>query len=308
MSDPSINDIVKHNLHESTSHERDWWKKASNEARYNILRGNADFTDIATHNETATENAYQQEYKAKFNQLIKTNYDSLPESTRATITEALIDQGELPNPSVFEGIGREFVANPWSTTKEVFTECDRCDETFMDEDDFKTHKEIDHGDSLEDNDKVEETYTLTMNPDMTRESLREARKILAETKEKDLYRDAFFNYKDIKEPTVTEPDDVKGTVGYVDNPNEGLYDTKKFTTGKSTSRYGGTVSESKADEDWFDVDSSYGVKSRDELTKQNAFMNEWVNNIENDPALDKSHLDVYKLKRDDVRNELSSLG
>lgn len=255
MSDPSFNDTVnsvKTTVYNSTSHERDWWNGAQIKARESIV---GSFTDIVSQLGIASENAYQQDYTAKLNQLVHTKYDSLPETVKISITETLIDQGELPNPSDFKGIGQEFVANPYAVEKEIFVECDRCDEVFMAEEDFEIHKSIDHGDDPDDYDEAEETFALSMDPDINREALREARKLLAETSEKDLYRNAFFNGKDIKEPTLSEPDDVKGTVGYNDNPNKGLYDTKLFTTGKSTSRYGGTVSESYAMEgakDWWE--------------------------------------------------------
>jgi hypothetical protein len=231
MSNPSISDIVKNTLRESTSTERDWWNKQGTEAKRNILIGkDYDFTEIAS------ENAYQQETTAKFNQLVNTSYDSLPRSVKAIIKESLIDMGELPNPSDFKGIGNEFVANPWGITKEVFTECDRCDETFMDEDDYQNHKDIDHGDDGEDFDKVEETYALSMNPDLTREKLREARRIINETSNDDFHRSVYFNGKDLPQATVTEPDDVKGIKGYNDNPNKGLYDNKLFKSGTSKDR------------------------------------------------------------------------
>ncbi|KKM97411.1 hypothetical protein LCGC14_1168370, partial [marine sediment metagenome] len=104
MSDPSFSDTVntvKKSVRESTAFERDWWNRASTEARRNTLIGNVDFTDTVSHYETITENAYQQDYTAKFNQLIKTNYDSLPNSVKKTITESLISLGEMPNPSVY---------------------------------------------------------------------------------------------------------------------------------------------------------------------------------------------------------------
>ena len=166
----NIIDAVKGDYHNATANERNYWNGASPETRSTLL-------NLDTY---ASENAYQQENTARFNQLINTNYDSLPESVKASITEALIIQGELPNPSDFKGIGHEFIANPTSLEKEVFTECDRCDEVFMAQEDFEQHKAIDHGDITENFEQSEEQYVLSMNPDLSREALRNARKVLAE--------------------------------------------------------------------------------------------------------------------------------
>lgn len=221
----NIIDVVKDDYHSKTANERNYWDGASPATRSTLL-------NLDTY---ASENAYQQENTARFNQLINTNYDSLPESVKASITEALIIQGELPNPSDFKGIGHEFIANPTSLEKEVFTECDRCDEIFMAEEDFNQHKAIDHGDITENFEQSEEQYVLSMNPDLSREALRNARRILAEGTQKDLYRDSIYNYKEIKTPTLKEPKS-DGKVGYNDNPNAGLYDTKKFKDGTSKDR------------------------------------------------------------------------
>lgn len=217
-------DTVKGNLYKAQSNERNYWDNATQQARESILG-----TDIAS------EFAYQQDYTARFNQLVNTNYDSLPESVKATITEALITQGELPNPSDYKGIGLEFIANDYGTEREVFIECDRCDESFMDETDFGLHKTIDHGDESVREEEIE-AYEFSMNPDINREAWREARRSLAEADQGDLYRKTTFNYKEIKTPTLNEPK-VDGKTGYNDNPNEGLYDTKKFKIGTSKDRY-----------------------------------------------------------------------
>jgi len=281
MSNPSIRDIAQSNLLRSTAVERDWWTGADILARKNAIEGKIDFTDI----ETATENAYQQDYTAKINQITSTNYDSLPRAVKTLITENMIAIGELPNPSVYRGIGHEFVANPWGMTKEVFTECDRCDETFMSNEDFDLHKEIDHGDDSGDWNEAEETYTLSMNPDITKSQLQEARRILAETSNDDFHRKVYFNGKDIPQPTGWEPDDVKGTVGYNDDPNEGLYNTKKFKAGNSGDRKAlegftvqvkdtsgsitwqqnyATKAEAEKARKWHEADHGYAVSIQDE--------------------------------------------
>ena len=239
MSDPVfINtiDSIKGRLHESKNIERDWWTNASNESRRNILVESEQLIK-------ASEFAYQQESTAKFNQLISTNYDSLPNTVKNSITEALIGEGELPDPSDYEGIGQAFEIGD---DGEVNMECDRCDETFTSTEDFDMHKDIDHGDDGEDFNEAEESYVSSMNPDISRYALKQARRLLTETDQGDLTRDATFNGKEIPTPTKLEPDDVKGIQGYNDNPNEGLYDTKRFKTGDSKQRH---ALESGIDED-----------------------------------------------------------
>ena len=69
MYNSSVEDVVKGNLYEARANERNYWNTATPETRSTLIE-----LDIY-----ASENAYQQENTAKFNQLINTNYDSLPE-------------------------------------------------------------------------------------------------------------------------------------------------------------------------------------------------------------------------------------
>lgn len=235
MSDPSIQALAKEDYRKSTTYERDWWKNASTEAKEAILN-NIDHTDLnASYYETATE-AYQKD-------LMATNYDTLPQTVKTAITEALIATGELPNP-ILRGVGLEYTSG-----SDVLLECDRCDESFTSNEDFDIHKSVDHGDEPENYKDSEEAFTLSMNPNITKEKLKEARKLLAEKESNQgvLSRDYYFNGKEIPTPTLEEPKSV-GTVGYNDNPNEGLYDTKRFSIGHSTDRNDASVTESYATE------------------------------------------------------------
>lgn len=207
MSDlDKIVGTVKANLYKSHSEERDYWNNASNEVRSILLK-----SDLS-------ENAYQQDYVAKFNQLVRTDYNTLPESIRNSITESLIAQGELPNTSDSQGVGLDFIASPFTIEKEVFVECDRCDEVFMDEEDFEQHKTIDHGDEVTFN--IQESQALSMNPNVSRDSLNEAKKILAS--DKAIFNNQYLPNVDLEEPSVD------GITSYNDNPNEGLYDNTIF--------------------------------------------------------------------------------
>lgn len=272
MSDPSFSDTVnqvKGAERKVFTKERDIWNNSKPRTRINLLKGRLTYTEASSNLEleTATENAYQQDYKARFNQLINTSYDSLPESIRNTITEALIGQGALPNPETYKGIGHEFAIN-----KEVFVECDRCDEVFMSEEDFDEHKEFDHGDyeDAEETEEAEDILTNMKNPEISLEALKEARRLLTETDEGDLHRSVYFNGDDFPQPTVEEPDDVKGKKGYDDNPNKGLYDNKIFKTGKAASRQDGSVTESFAGEEYsdgfytpYEMRAQYGMDTED---------------------------------------------
>jgi len=246
MSDPSFSDTVnqvKGAERKVTTIERDIWNNSKPKTRINLLKGRLTYTEAASNLglETATENAYQQDYTAKINQLINTNYDSLPESVRTTITEALIEQGALPNPSTYKGIGHEFAVG-----KEVFIECDRCDQEFFSEEDFDMHKELDHGDheNAEEQEDAEDILANMKDPEISLEALKEARRLLTETDEGDLHRSVYFNGDQFPQPTETEPEDIKGKKGYDDNPNKGLYDNKIFVKGKASSRQDGSVTES----------------------------------------------------------------
>ena len=249
MSDPSFNDtvnLVKGTERKTTAKERDFWNNSKPRARVNLLKGRLTYTEVdSNYLETATENAYQQDYMAKINQLINISYDSLPESIRITITEALIEQGALPNPKKYQGIGQEFAVD-----KEVFVECDRCDEVFLSEEDFDEHKEFDHGDheNAEEQEEAEDILSHLNEPNITKEAFKEARRLLTETDEGDLHRSVYFNGDKFPQPTELEPDDIKGKKGYDDNPNKGLYDNKIFVKGKASYRQDGSVTEVLAKE------------------------------------------------------------
>ncbi len=275
MSNPSFEDtvnLVKGTERKINAKERDFWNNSKPRARINLLKGRLTHTEVdSNYLETATENAYQQGYMAKINQLINTSYDSLPDSIRITIMEALIEQGALPNPKIYQGIGQEFAVN-----KEVFIECDRCDEVFLAEEDFDEHKEFDHGDheNAEEQEEAEDILSHMKEPNITKEAFREARRLLTETDEGDLHRSVYFNGDKFPQPTELEPDDIKGKKGYDDNPNKGLYDNKIFVKGKASSRLDGSVTEVFAKEDYSETcpecgrtfDNPADTASHDETT------------------------------------------
>lgn len=221
MSNPSIADKAKVAQFNSKNTERDWWNSATDDAKEAIMN-EVDYADFnATFNRTALE-AYQKDIMAK-------DYDTLPEAMQERIHEFLVVEGELPNPP--SGFGQLYEVEG----NNVMVECDRCGESFITEADFDDHKKFDHGDEPESFDQVEETYTLSMNPDVSKESLRNARRHLAEVEQKTL-GDLYFNGSDIKTPNLTNPK-AKVKQGYIDNPNQGLYDTKQFVKAPSTKRH-----------------------------------------------------------------------
>lgn len=307
MSDPSFSNTVnrvKGAERKVTARERDIWNNSKPKTRINILKGRLTYTEAASNLEleTATENAYQQDYTAKINQLINTSYDSLPESVRTTITETLIGQGALPNPSTYRGIGHEFAVG-----KEVFIECDRCDQEFLSEEDFDIHKELDHGD-YENTEEQEDTEDILINmrdPEISLESLKEARRLLTETDEGDLHRSVYFNGDKFPQPTVTEPEDIKGKKGYDDNPNAGLYDNKIFVKGKASSRQDGSVTETYTTEACPVCGEDHSPATHGEDKKESTEQNEYEGNGE-DVEYDQSQTlsDITEIKEEnDIRPE-----
>lgn len=310
MSDPSFSDTVnqvKGTERKVTAKERDFWNNSKPRTRINLLKGRLTYTEASPNLEleTATENAYQQDYKAKFNQLINTSYDSLPESIRNTITEALIGQGALPNPETYKGIGQEFAIN-----KEVFVECDRCDEVFMSEEDFDEHKEFDHGDyeDAEETEEAEDILTNMKNPEISLEALKEARRLLTETDEGDLHRSVYFNGDQFPQPTATEPEDIKGKKGYDDNPNKGLYDNKIFKKGKASSRQDGSVTESFAKEACSVCGGDHSPATHGEDKKESTEQNEYEGNGE-DVVYDQSQTlsDIREVQEEDSGLDIPEL-
>jgi len=86
-------------------------------------------------------------------------------------------------------------------------------------------------------DEAEEVVELSMNPDVSKETLREARRFLVESDKTD-FQNILFNGSKINIKPLQVPK-VQGVVGYNDNPNNGLYDTKQFIVAPSTKRYTG---------------------------------------------------------------------
>lgn len=285
MHDSSFNETlssVKAALYKSTSYERNWWNSAATETKKAIIDESAEILK-------ASEFAYQQDSTAKFNQLISTNYDSLPSSIKNSITESLIASGELPDPSDYVGIGQAFEVNG-----EVAMECDRCDEVFMSTEDFDTHKNIDHGDTPTEYDDAEESYEFSMNPDINRYALKEARKIITEEDQGVLTRSVYFNGKDMPQPTELEPDDVKGLKGYNDNPNEGLYDNKIFKHGNSQDRQDGSVTEAVANEGI--TDNSYWEERLNNAKRQNSGYEQIMGQLQELEREDPENASYYKEK------------
>lgn len=314
MSDPSFSDTVsrvKGAERKVTAKERDFWNNSKPKTRVNLLRGRLSYSDVTSNLglETATENAYQQDYTAKINQIINTSYDSLPESIRTTITEALIGQGALPNPKNYSGVGHEF-----AVSKEVFIECDRCDQEFLTEEDFDMHKELDHGD-LENAEEEEEADDILANmrdPEISLEAFKEARRLLTETDEGDLHRNVYFNGDKFPQPTVTEPDDIKGKKGYDDNPNKGLYDNKIFKKGKASSRQDGSVTESLAREACNVCGGDHSPATHGEDKKESTEQNEYEyegngEDVQYDQSQTLSDITAVEEENDIRPEEISSI-
>ena len=102
---------------------------------------------------------------------------------------------------------------------EEYLQCSKCDDLFTSNEDHDIHKSVDHGEEPEDFEESEETYQLTMNPDLTREALREANSLLTETEEKELYG-GYDKTGKIQSSVMPYNVPAKATGKYNDNPNE----------------------------------------------------------------------------------------
>ena len=76
----------------------------------------------------------------------------------------------------------------------------------------------------------------------------------------------------------------------------------------------GKLGESKASEmDYFpsgnfwDIDSSYGVKTKDELVKERMFIQHFIDSARND-GFNDGRIETYQLKQDDVERQIASYG
>ena len=162
MLNPSAEREVNNNYRLSTEKARQWWNNQAFESRKNIVIE----SDAVINDDQEVEDQMVADVADK-------EYDDLPDITQQEIDSKIDDEEDIEE--IFDIEGEEYL------------QCSKCDDLFTSNEDYDMHKSVDHGEEPEDFEESEETYQLTMNPDLTREALREANSLLTETEERELY-------------------------------------------------------------------------------------------------------------------------
>lgn len=224
MLNPSADREVNNNYRLSTEKARQWWASQGFESRKNIvIESDAVINDDElVEDQTVADIADQ-------------DYDELPDVTKQEVDAQIDDEEDIEE--IFDVEGEEYL------------QCSTCDDMFTSNEDYEFHKSIDHGEEPEDFEESEETYQLTMHPELTRESLREANNLLTETEERQLYS-GYDKNGDIQSSVMPYNVPSVATGKYNDNPNEFFYSNKIFRAGSSSLRTS-SLGESKANEDGY---------------------------------------------------------
>jgi len=232
MLNPSADRDVNNNYRLSTEKARQWWRNQAFESRKNIVIE----SEAVINEDELVEDQIIADIADK-------DYDDLPDITKQEIELQVDNEEEIEE--VFEVQGEEYL------------QCSTCDDLFTSNEDYEIHRSIDHGE--EPVDVIEETYRLSVNKDLTKESIRDANTLLTETEERELY--AGYNKTNGITPRVMPPNQrVEGK--YDNNPNECFYSTKTFRNGSSTER-NSVLGESKANEE-FDISKYYKEVTEDD--------------------------------------------
>ena len=232
MLNPSADRDVNNNYRLSTEKARQWWRNQAFESRKNIVIE----SEAVINEDELVEDQIIADIADK-------DYDDLPDITKQEIELQVDNEEEIEE--VFEVQGEEYL------------QCSTCDDLFTSNEDYDIHRSIDHGE--EPVDVIEETYRLSVNKDLTKESIRDANTLLTETEERELY--AGYNKTNGITPRVMPPNQrVEGK--YDNNPNEFFYSNKIFRNGSSTER-NSVLGESKATEE-FDISKYYKEVTEDD--------------------------------------------
>ena len=144
------------------------------------------------------------------------DYDDLPDITKQEV--------ELQ-------VESEDIEQVFDVEDEEYLQCSICDDVFTTNEDYELHKSVDHGEEPEDLEESEETYQLTMHPELTRESLRKANNLLTETEERQLYS-GYDKNGDVQSSIMPYNVPSVATGKYNDNPNSFFYSNKIFRARK----------------------------------------------------------------------------
>ncbi len=243
MLNPSAERELTENYRLSTEKARQWWNNQAFESRKNIVIE----SDAVINDDQEVEDQIVAD-------VADSDYDELPDETKQEIDVQIDEEEDIEE--IFEVQGEEYL------------QCSKCDDLFTSNEDYDVHKSVDHGEEPEDFEESDETYKLTMNPDLTREALREANSLLTETEEKELYG-GYDKNGDIQSSVMPYNVPAKATGKYNDNPNEFFYSNKIFRAGNSSLRTA-SLGESKATE----IDG-WNMQLTDEF-EMNPILKDWI--------------------------------
>ena len=209
MLNPSADRDVNNIYQLSTEKARQWWNNQAFESRKNIVIE----SDAVINDDKLVEDQTIADIADK-------DYDDLPDITKQEV--------ELQ-------VESEDIEQVFDVEDEEYLQCSICDDVFTTNEDYELHKSVDHGEEPEDLEESEETYQLTMHPELTRESLRKANNLLTETEERQLYSDYDKN-GGVQSSIMPYNVPSVATGKYNDNPNSFFYSNKIFRAGSSTER------------------------------------------------------------------------
>jgi len=235
MLNPSADRDVNNIYQLSTEKARQWWNNQAFESRKNIVIE----SEAVINDDKLVEDQTIADIADK-------DYDDLPDTTKQEVELQVEDYEEMEE--LFEVKDDEYL------------KCSMCEEIFTSNDDYELHKSVDHGEEPEDFEESEETYQLTMHPELTRESLRKANNLLTETEERQLYSNYDKN-GDVQSSIMPYNLPPVATGKYNDNPNKFFYSNKIFRAGSSTERTS-SLGEAKASEE-FDISKYYKEVTED---------------------------------------------
>ena len=235
MLNPSADRDVNNIYQLSTEKARQWWNNQAFESRKNIVIE----SEAVINDDKLVEDQTIADIADK-------DYDDLPDTTKQEVELQVEDYEEMEE--LFEVKDDEYL------------KCSMCEDIFTSNDDYELHKSVDHGEEPEDFEESEETYQLTMHPELTRESLRKANNLLTETEERQLYSNYDKN-GDVQSSIMPYNLPPVATGKYNDNPNKFFYSNKIFRAGSSTERTS-SLGEAKASEE-FDISKYYKEVTED---------------------------------------------
>ena len=222
MLNPSADRDVNNSYQLSTEKARNWWNMQGFESRKNVV---IESDAVINDDELVVDQTVSD--------IADKDYDDLPDITKQEV-DLKIDE--------------EDVEELFEVQDEEYLKCSICDDVFTTNEDYELHRSVDHGEEPEDFEESEETYQLTMHPELTRESLRKANDLLTETEEKQLYS-GYDKTGGVQSSVMPYNVPSVATGKYDDNPNKFFYSNKIFRAGSSTERTS-SLGEAKASEDF----------------------------------------------------------